>query len=147
QRRQHLRRGSAVRVEPVADPRARPRVRRRQCKRVGPDHLVPIDQALVMRGFAPVALSLVLGALLTVGGAAADAKRPVTLDDLDGVLSGQTAMAASIGLSADGRSLAVERGGELWVVDAQSGRILHRLGEGLIPRWSRDGSKLAFLSH
>ncbi|MEI9994190.1 MAG: prolyl oligopeptidase family serine peptidase [Rhizomicrobium sp.] len=88
-------------------------------------------------------------AVLVLGGpAAADAspRRPVTLDDLDGVASGEASMLATLDLSADGKSLAVERGGELSVVRVEDGRILQRLGEGLIPRWSPDGERLAFYS-
>jgi acylaminoacyl-peptidase len=53
---------------------------------------------------------------------------------------------ATLDLSPDGKSLAVERAGQLIVMDAGTGRVLTKLGPGLLPRWSPDGHQLAFYS-
>ncbi|MEI9988604.1 MAG: prolyl oligopeptidase family serine peptidase [Rhizomicrobium sp.] len=76
----------------------------------------------------------------------AGSRRPVTLDDLDGVASGEAAMLATLDLCAGGTSLAVERGGELSIVRVEDGHVVQHLGEGLIPRWSPGGERLAFYS-
>lgn len=75
------------------------------------------------------------------------APRPVGLDDLDGVRLGQAVVLATIDLSPDARAIAVERGLRLRVVDASSGAILSDLGEGLNPKWSPQGTELAFYSN
>jgi acylaminoacyl-peptidase len=53
---------------------------------------------------------------------------------------------ATLDLSPDGKRLAVERSGQLIVMDAGSGRTLKKLGVGLVPRWSPDSRALAFYS-
>lgn len=99
------------------------------------------------RVLAALALALVLVPLPPAGAAAASpSRRPVQLDDLEGVRSGQVAIMATLDLSPDGRRLAVERGGELSIVDVACGETVQRLGEGLVPRWSPDGRQLAFYS-
>lgn len=95
------------------------------------------------RGPVAYLLAICLAFVLTT---AAQAKRLVTFEDLDGVSSGQAVILATLDLSHDGKSLAVERGGQLLVVDVRSRRIVQRLGEGLLPRWSPDDRKLAFYS-
>jgi dipeptidyl aminopeptidase/acylaminoacyl peptidase len=91
--------------------------------------------------------AFLLGPLASVNVAsAAPARHLVQLDDLDGVQAGQVAILATLDLSPDGHRLAVERGGELSVVDVGTGQTLQMLGEGLIPRWSPDSRQLAFYS-
>jgi dipeptidyl aminopeptidase/acylaminoacyl peptidase len=98
-----------------------------------------LSGAAALRSFAALAVAVVCSGF-------APAPRLVGLDDLDGVKTGQVAMLSTLDLSADGRMLAIERGGELSVVDVPSRRILTRLGEGLMPRWSPNGKQLAFYS-
>jgi dipeptidyl aminopeptidase/acylaminoacyl peptidase len=88
-----------------------------------------------------------LAALFVSTPATTAAFRPVQLDDLEGVKAGEVAVLSTLDLSPDGRLLAVERGGALSVADARSGKIVQALGEGLLPRWSPDGTQLAFYSH
>lgn len=77
---------------------------------------------------------------------AAQSPRKVTFNDLDGVFSRDGVVFATLDISPDGRQLAVERGRILRVIDAATGRVLHELGNGLLPRWSPRGNKLAFYS-
>jgi dipeptidyl aminopeptidase/acylaminoacyl peptidase len=85
--------------------------------------------------------------MLATGSAlAAQSPRKVTFDDLDGVSSRDGVVYASLDIAPDGRQLAVERGRTLRVIDAATGRVLHELGKGLLPRWSPRGDKLAFYS-
>lgn len=77
---------------------------------------------------------------------AAQNPRKVTFDDLDGVSSGESVVLATLDASPDARRLAVERGRVLRVIDSATGRVLHELGEGLLPRWSPRGNQLAFYS-
>src|SRR5689334_9150878 len=86
-----------------------------------------------------------VGATTTV--CAAAGPRPVTLDDLDGVRLGQAVVLATMDLSPDARAIAVERGLKLRVVDADSGQVLSDLGEGINPKWSPQGTELAFYSN
>jgi len=91
------------------------------------------------------ALAGMIGSMVLCGTAPA-AAHPVDLEDLDGVTAGEAAVLSTLDLSADGRLLAVERGGALAIVDVASGRSVQKLGEGLNPRWSPDGKQLAFYS-
>lgn len=86
-------------------------------------------------------------AVISTSAFASKAKRPVTLDDLEGVAAGKEFIVTSLDISADGRLVAVERGHRLRVVEAATGRVTKELGEGLIPRWSPDGMRLAFYSN
>lgn len=65
---------------------------------------------------------------------AAQNPRKVSFDDLDGVSSGEGFVLATLDISPDGQQLAVERELVLRVIDAESGRVLHQLGKGLLPR-------------
>ncbi|WP_202839146.1 prolyl oligopeptidase family serine peptidase [Luteimonas saliphila] len=76
----------------------------------------------------------------------ASLERVVTFEDLDGVRDHNDTLFATIDLSGDGRYLAVARGQVLEVLDADTGRTLHALGEGSRPRWSPIGGQLAFYS-
>src|SRR5690348_7748607 len=77
---------------------------------------------------------------------AAQSPRKVTFNDLEGASSRDGYVYASLDISPDGRQLAVERDRVLRVIDAATGRVLHELGNGLLPQWSPDGSRLAFYS-
>ena len=84
--------------------------------------------------------------MLSAGCVLANGPREVTFDDLNGVSSGESFLAATLDISPDRGQLAVERGQILRVIDATTGRVLHELGKGLLPRWSPDGKRLAFYS-
>lgn len=77
---------------------------------------------------------------------AAQNPRKVTFNDLDGVSSRDGVAFATLDISPEGRRFAVARGRLLRVIDAATGRVLHELGKGLLPRWSPDGKMLAFYS-
>lgn len=102
----------------------------------------PVWENVLRKAFA---LAGIIGSIVLCGIAPVTA-HPVTLGDLDGVSAGEAAVLSTLDLSADGRRLAVERGGALSIVDVASGGVVQDLGEGLIPRWSPDGKQLAFYS-
>src|SRR5690348_13955685 len=84
---------------------------------------------------SPMAIAVLAPVVLSSSAIAADL-HAVQLDDLEGVKAGEVAVLSTIDLSPDGRTLAVEHGGELSVSDVRSGGTLRNLGEGLLPRWS-----------
>lgn len=90
--------------------------------------------------------SLVFAVLITISVGTVHAKRPVTLNDLQGVVANKTVIGTTLDLSADGRWIAVEHGHRLQVVDVGSRKIVQELGEGLVPRWSPKADRLAFYS-
>lgn len=102
---------------------------------------MPVHAGVLLAFVLPILLGPVPPAV------AAQLKRPVTLDDLEGVSSGKSVIGATLDVAADGRTLAVERGHRLWALDAKTGRVLQDLGEGLIPLWSPNGEHLAFYSN
>lgn len=77
---------------------------------------------------------------------AALAGRPMAFEDLDGVQGDGADDRVSFDFSADGRYLAVERGQQLLVVDAKSGKTVLDLGQGFLPQFSPNGGLLAFYS-
>lgn len=100
-----------------------------------------------MRRILRTTLCAIAIAVIATNTFAAKTKRPVTLDDLEGVAASVGSVQTSIDVSADGRLVAVERGNRLRVVEVTTGRVIRELGEGLIPRWSPDGTRLAFYSN
>ncbi len=102
----------------------------------------------ILRGHRPVSSMLIsLAALLLAycNPAYAESRHPVTVDDLLSLKS----VDPQIDLSPDGATLAYvvrEKNGEsLWLVSTEHG-IPRTLGQGVMPRWSRDGARLAFYS-
>ncbi len=84
--------------------------------------------------------------VLAFGSVHAQVPRPVTFDDLDGVRHDNETFFVTLDLSPDGKYLAIGRGRALQVLDTDTGRVLHDLGEGRLPRWSPSGDRLAFYS-
>ncbi len=87
--------------------------------------------------------ALAIGALaifLAADCAAATMRLPV-LHDLEIGWPGST-----LGLSRDGRSLAVEMNGRLLVLAYPTGRVEYNLGDGLMPLWAASGDRVAFYS-
>jgi dipeptidyl aminopeptidase/acylaminoacyl peptidase len=66
--------------------------------------------------------------------------RPVAFKDLDHGYPGST-----IALSLDGKLIAAEQKHDL-IVLSRTGRVISRLGDGIMPRWSPSGRRLAFYS-
>lgn len=113
-----------------------PKLRGREARGIAKD-LTLIAAFLMVLSFPSCAEAVPAGTVM---------ERIVTFDDLDGVGDDNDTQFVTMDISADGRFLAVARGRVLEVLDAATGRILHGLGEGLRPRWSPSGDRLAFYS-
>ncbi len=91
---------------------------------------------------AGIALLVVVSALLTPQAVSGSTHlQPVTLDDLLSLK--QTYW---VDLSADGSRLAYVVGEDVWIVCTQPNSIPVNIGQGMMPRWSPDGQRLAFYS-
>lgn len=102
---------------------------------------------LVCRSSCTVLAFLALTIFAPLGVTGESAKRPVTFEDLDGVKNDGTSDHVSLDLSADGRLLAAERGRQLRIFDAKTGKLLADVGDGILPLFSPSGEALAFYSN
>jgi len=73
----------------------------------------------------------------------AENKHQVRLDDLESLLGDEYPQQ----LSPDGEWLAFTTKGELWVVATRSGSVRRRIGQGTLPAWSPDGTRLSYYSN
>jgi dipeptidyl aminopeptidase/acylaminoacyl peptidase len=86
-----------------------------------------------------VVLVVLCGFAVTASG---QGKHQVTLTDLLNLKEG----GYTERLSPDGKMLVYSLDGDLWLMAAQPGTVPRKLAKGLLPEWSRDGTKLAFYS-
>jgi dipeptidyl aminopeptidase/acylaminoacyl peptidase len=92
-------------------------------------------------------MSVALGAMPHRGEAAPlNSGRPVTLDDLEKENAPGRNYVSTLEVSSDGRTLAVAGILGIALLDPSTGNLRRQLGEGVLPHWSPDGTRLAFYS-